>query len=274
MSLSDEEAESASSTTLTKSQMKKRIKREKWLSSRGDRRKLEREKRKNRRKELAQEREKLLADGEKVVSNFKRIKLMTDSDNKFRIVIDMNFEEYMTDSEIAKAVKQVGRIYAANRRSEQPCQLYITSLVGKIKDQFEITNTGYKNWDANCSELSYMDLFRDENDVNKKFVYLSGDAIDSLPSVDAMLDDASRIYIIGGLVDHNRHKNLCQTLASKNNIATARLPIHEHMKLNQRHILSTVTVFDIMLNILGSHKQWPEALADSIPKRKIVQTDK
>lgn len=274
--------------SLSKSQLKKQKKREKYLKGRVERRKLEKANRKLKRKAQAQER---LQGGDNATPAYRRPTLMADSKNKFRIVVDMNFEDYMTDSEISKAVQQVGRIYATNRHSESPCQLFITSLKGKIRDGFEKTNTGYKNWDANCSELDYVSLFtsgqngnnnsssssgavNNNNNNNNNFVYLSGDAEETLPTnVDEILKDESKIYIIGGLVDHNRHKNLCHKMALERKIPTAKLPIKENIKLSQRHILSTVTVFEIMLQVLGSHKSWPEALGAAIPKRKIASND-
>lgn len=256
------------SLTLSKSQLKKRLQREKWLANKDERRKYEKEKRKLKRQMQAKQREE---HGDQIVKKPCRT-LMAESKNKFRVVTDMDFEDYMTEIEISKAVLQVGRIYAINRHSENPCQLYISSLKGKIRDRFATTNAGYLNWDINHSEQDYISLFSKEEDSNNKnkFVYLSGDAEENLPDVDDILKDESRIFVIGGLVDHNRHKNLCHNMARERKITTAKLPIKDHLTLNQRDILSTVTVFEIMLQVLGFHKSWPEALVNSIPKRKVA----
>ena len=269
---------------MSKSQMKKLAKRQKFLEQRKDRRKLEKEKKKSKRRELVKQR---LEDGLSPTVPRKLFTKMSQSNNKYRIVIDMDFGEQMTDNEIAKASKQVGRIYALNRHSDNPCQLYVTSLTGKIRDRFAVTNSGYKNWDVNKSEKDYLELFNCDNtethedgshkssqdDVKKNIIYLTGDAEELLPNVDEILKDDSMIFIIGGLVDHNRHKNLCYQRATERQVRTAKLPIKEHVQLCQRHILSTVTVFEIMLNVLGSHKQWADALRSAIPKRKLVESD-
>lgn len=258
---------------ISKSQLKKQIKRQKWMESRDERRKIERERRKLKRKSESQERLLNKQNGQLSVPKPKRPVLMKESDNKFKVVIDMDFEDFMTDMEINKAVQQVGRIYSANRHSNNPCQLYISSLKGKILDRFAITNAGHKKWDINCSEKDYVDLFKEKtpnDDTLSNFIYLTGDSDNTLPDVNAILKDESKIFVIGGLVDHNRHKNLCHERAVTRNIQTARLPIKEHVKLCQRDILSTVTVFEIVLQVLGSHSSWPEALLAAIPKRKIA----
>lgn len=263
---------------LSKNQQKRLARLQKSLETRPERRKAEREKKKLKKRELARQR---LENGEPIPEP-RKYKLMAESSNKFRVVIDMDFEEYMTEDEMSKAAKQVGRIYAANRHCENPCQLYVTSLKGKVRDRFSITNSGYRNWDIHISEQDYIDLFScdklDKSDeevgnVEGNIIYLSGDADESLPEVDDILSDESTIFVIGGLVDHNRHKDLCRNRAMKRNIKTARLPVREHIKLSQRHIFSTFTVFDILLNVLGSRKQWVDAFVASIPKRKIASNE-
>lgn len=271
-------------SSLSKSQLKKLKKREKWLDQRGERRKLEREKQKAKRRAAAEERNKLGL--ERLAAP--KIRLMSESNNKFRVVIDMDFEEFMTEAETGASAKQVARIYSLNRHAENPCQLHVSSFKGKIEQTFATKNTGYKNWDCHMHADDYLNIFKtsdhqrsslmdddyddNEESFRKKFVYLTGDAQEDLPDVEEILKDDSKIFIIGGLVDHNRHKMLCYTKASDKNISTARLPIAKYVKLSQRSILSTVAVFEIMLNILGSQMTWSEALHQAIPKRKIAQS--
>lgn len=274
-SISVPEDNAPETNAISKSQLKKQLKRQKWIEFRGERRKLEREKKKMKRKLLAQERAADKKHPEASATPTKRHTLMKDSNNKFRIVIDMDFDEYMTDSEIKKAVQQVGRIYATNRHSQNPCQLYISSLKDRIRDSFALANTGYKNWDINCSDKDYLELFKtcDGSQPNtSNLVYLTGDSDHNLPDVELLVKDSSRIFVIGGLVDHNRHKNLCQERAVARGVPTAKLPIKEHVTLSQRHILSTFTVFEILLKVLGSHASWKESLLCNIPKRKIAQS--
>lgn len=258
---------------MSKNQMKKIARLQRMLDSRKERRKIEKEKKKLKKKELAKLRQDS-GDDPHVAINTKKTRLMSESGNKFRVVIDMDFEDYMTDAEIGKAAKQVGRIYSLNRHSERPCQLYITSLKGRIRDRFGVTNAGYLNWDVNISQDDYLTLFgsndTQENSDRDNIIYLTADTDKTLPSAEDLLKDESKIFVIGGLVDHNRHKKLCFERAEERKITTAKLPIKDHVQLCQRHILSTVTVFEILLNVVASRMSWRDALIASIPKRKLA----
>lgn len=58
-------------------------------------------------------------------------------------------------------------------------------------------------------------------------MYLTADSPDELSEL-----DPSKVYILGGLVDRNRHKGICYQRAQEAGVATARLPITQHMKLH------------------------------------------
>lgn len=70
---------------------------------------------------------------------------------------------------------------------------------------------------------SYLDFFKEQQD---KLVYLTADSKTSLVDL-----DETDIIVIGGLIDRNQHKGLCQTRATKNGLRTASFPISDHMKL-------------------------------------------
>ena len=59
-----------------------------------------------------------------------------------------------------------------------------------------------------------------------KLVYLTADSDVTLKSL-----DPSDVYIIGGIVDRNRYKNLTLDKANKDGIRHARLPIGDYMTL-------------------------------------------
>lgn len=74
-------------------------------------------------------------------------------------------------------------------------------------------------------------------------------------------------YIIGGLVDHNRHKGICYKRAMDKGIKTAKLPIGELLQMDSRKVLATNHVCEIMLQWLELG-DWGEAFMKVIPKRK------
>jgi hypothetical protein len=64
--------------------------------------------------------------------------------------------------------------------------------------------------------------------------------------------DAQKVYIIGGLVDHNAHKGYCHAHATAAGLATARLPIVEFMTAKEM----TRRVITVNQGIFKSHMHW------------------
>lgn len=263
---------------LSKTQAKKLKKQQEWLAQRPERRRLERLKKKAKKAADKQNN----CDSNEIQRISKRNTLMKESKNKFTIVIDLDFNEFMEHAEMNKLVKQIGRIYATNRKAEQPCQLYLTSLHGKIKEHMDKSQPGYINWDIHKCADNYLNLFSNKNDDLKgnngphnitnscdHIVYMSGDSENTLPEINEIIHGGTNVFVIGGLVDHNRHKGLCHKRAIESGVKTAKLPIDSNVKLNQRHVLSTFAVFEILLLITGTPDiTWKEALKQAIPKRK------
>lgn len=73
-------------------------------------------------------------------------------------------------------------------------------------------------------------------------IYLTADS-------ETLVDDLdpSKVYLIGGIVDHNRHKLLTFTKAQKEGLKTGRLPIRESgVTLTTSAVLTVNHVFDII----------------------------
>ncbi|CAG2196566.1 RG9MTD [Mytilus edulis] len=113
-----------------------------------------------------------------------------------------------------------------------------------------------------------------ENDYHEEFdkdkiVYLSGDS----PNVLEDLSD-DYVYIIGGLVDHNRYKGMCHQLAEEQGMSHARLSIGQYIEMKSRKVLTVNHVFEILLKY-SETKDWKESFFSVIPQRKVVNnTDK
>lgn len=99
-------------------------------------------------------------------------------------------------------------------------------------------------------------------DVDKSIVYLTADS----PYVLDRLE-ANTSYVIGGIIDRNRHKGLCYKVAREKNVRTAKLPIGEYMVLQDRHVLTTNQVVEIMVRWLELG-DWGAAFMQVIPTRK------
>ena len=74
-------------------------------------------------------------------------------------------------------------------------------------------------------------------------------------------------YIVGGLVDKNRHKGICYQTACDRGIKTAKLPIGEFMEMQSRFVLATNHVVEIMVRWLECG-DWAESFVRVMPKRK------
>lgn len=240
------------SNTLSKRQKKKLLKRQRWIDTREERKKKEREKQKRR---LEAKR----AAGE-ICGNVLRKRLkgatMAGSSCKQRVAVDMSFDDLMIEKHLAQCVKQISRCYSANRRVSDPLQFYVTNFEGKCHDLMSRQN-GYMNWDVHFKTENYLDLFT-KDDV----VYLTSESSNTISSL-----DVSKVYVIGGLVDHNVHKGLCYKLALEKGISHARLPIDEFIEMKTRKVLTVDQVFKILLGVTQG-KSWKDSFLEAIPPRK------
>lgn len=112
-------------------------------------------------------------------------------------------------------------------------------------------------------------------------IYLTADTGHTITSL-----DPTKTYVIGGLVDRNRYKNLCLRKAEHLGITAARLPIDAAFlptgkHLSSRKVLTVNQVLDILLGwteqkqrVVGEGEEekepsWMEALQRGLPGRKF-----
>ncbi|KAH7887482.1 guanine-1-methyltransferase-domain-containing protein [Phlebopus sp. FC_14] len=253
-----------------------------------ERRAREKEAKKRKRRERAQ----AIASGEiDVQVASKRRKTSAGGDVKSwgaRVVVDLGFDELMSDKEINSLTSQLAYTYSANRRAPYPfSSLLFTSLSGRTKERLDAINeAGYRRWSSTewweesyehiwtttCQLGQLSDGANNQSGPNSKansdtlretIVYLTADSEEELLEL-----KEGETYIIGGICDHNRYKNLCLNKANTSKIRHARLPIGRYIALATRKVLTVNQVFEILLNWLET-RNWEEAFWAVIPKRKF-----
>ncbi|CAI2173345.1 15467_t:CDS:2 [Funneliformis geosporum] len=176
-----------------------------------------------------------------------------------KVVIDLSFDELMNDVEISSLTSQLSRCYSANRSATRPVNLYFTSCGGRVQERFNTKLQNYVNWKNVIFESrSYLDCFNKD-----ELIYLTADSNECIQEL-----DEQKIYIIGGLVDKNRHKSICYNKSQKDNIASAQLPIGNYVQLSTRKVLAVNHVFEILIRWL-EYKDWEKAFLEVIPQRKF-----
>jgi tRNA (guanine9-N1)-methyltransferase len=95
-----------------------------------------------------------------------------------------------------------------------------------------------------------------------EIVYLSSESDNVLTHL-----KPNSTYIIGGLVDKNRHKGICHRRAVERGIKTAKLPIGQYLEMKSRQVLVTNHVLEIMLKWM-EFGDWGKAFMAVMPERK------
>ncbi|VDL77609.1 unnamed protein product [Nippostrongylus brasiliensis] len=239
----------ANGAGLSKSALKKLKSREKWLEVRKRKRVEEKQRKKEKRAALKEA---------GLVDRLKRFrgKTMDQSSCKVRVVIDMSFDHLMSEKDCRRTVQQLNWCYSANRRLPEPLQFYITSFDGACRKIYDSIESNI-NQDIYLKTESINDLFS-----KSEIVYLTAESDNVLSE----LDD-SKVYVIGGLVDHNSHKGLCYEQAVRLGYGHARLPIDEFVEMKTRKVLTINHVFEILAHF-SDHGDWEKAFFTVIPPRK------
>ncbi len=291
---------------LSKSQLKKLRKKQEWEAGREDRKLFRKQKNKEKkaRKRAARDATKEgapLTNGEALENGND-----TSSRNSLRpgvpkpvsgtllpitLIIDCAFDDLMHDRERTSLASQITRSYSDNHRAPFKAHLVISSFGGELKNRFDtVLNQHYKNWKGvKVVEEDYVKAAAQPNEwmASEKGGKLAGAfAVDAQPEQSAELDNHGEViyltsdsehtldrlkpystYIVGGLVDRNRHKGICYKSACDRGIKTAKLPIGEYMDMQSRYVLATNHVVEILIQWLECG-DWAEAFLKVVPKRK------
>lgn len=277
---------------LSKNQLRKLKKREIWEAGREQRKE-------KRREQMAKkkERRQLMVDnaretgGEEAVKALRKQWETTRSKSRrstllpLSIVIDCGYDELMNPHERISLAGQLTRSYSENTRAIWRSNLMFSSFNKQLKERFDNVLAPYRNWKGiriiqedfvHASELLKEQMaspkggklvgpFAEKSDAKPEdgeVIYLSSDSDNILTELKPYCT-----YIIGGLVDKNRHKAVCYKSAVAKGIKTAKLPIGDYIQMSSRQVLTTNHVVDIMLKWLELG-DWGEAFMKVLPPRK------
>ena len=290
---------------ISKNQLKKQRRQEAWDAKRDERKIKRKEKAKAKRERKCEEKrqqanclEEDTPVHEKSSTDPLQRQIPASSNRSIRVpmtvVFDCSFDDYMLEQEIKSLSTQITRCYSDNRSAPFRVHLAVASFGGRLKERHDvILNKQYQSWSGfhflsddfvTVSDKAEGWMEPDSENVSgalasegspeeprKEIVYLSSESDVTLERL-----HPNSTYIIGGLVDRNRHKGLCFKRAKDRGIRTAKLPIGDFMEMNSRQVLATNHVLEIMLKWLETGS-WAEAFMEVIPKRKggsIKQADK
>ena len=277
---------------LSKNQLKKIRKREKWEQERDLRKTARKEKaaaKKVQRKALYDEAR--ATGGEEAVQKlseaFKsnREKRKKSTLLPFTIIMDCGYDDLMHPGERTSLAGQLTRSYSDNTRAPWRANLMFSSFDKLLKHRFDTILAPYKNWKGikiiqedfvEAAEIAKQFMvsprggqlvgpFADKPDAKPEdgeVIYLSSDSENTLTELKPY-----HTYIIGGLVDKNRHKAICYKSAVEKGLKTAKLPIGDYIQMASRQVLTTNHVAEIMLRWLECG-DWGEAFLKVLPSRK------
>ncbi|KAF4126005.1 tRNA (guanine9-N1)-methyltransferase [Geosmithia morbida] len=286
---------------MSKNALKRLRKQQEWEDGRDDRRKRRKEKRYEMKDRRRERRQALEAQG---LPPEERPTKKPSTVARIALVVDCDFEQYMSDKERISLSSQVTRSYSDNRNARYRVNLWMSGWKGRLLDRFEtvLTNqhlswkgVGFHSGDfVECSQRAQEKMRGEvveplQRSLDLQPLSWARDGKDPFPLPDPepqprpeyghiiyLTSDSpytlerlepNKCYIVGGLVDKNREKGLCYRRARERGIRTARLPIGQFMMMQSRQVLATNHVVEIMLKWL-EYEDWGAAFEAVIPKRK------
>lgn len=287
---------------MSKNQLKKKRRLDAWEAGREDRKVIRKEKNKERKERKREAWKEQMTDENGNVPKMPPSRLPRHypghgAQVPITIIFDCDFEDLMYDAELKSLGLQITRCYSDNRKAKYKTHLALSSFGGKMKERFDgILAKQYtswkgfrffeedfvavadkaKEWMTTPKESDDIGALRrprkelaegeeasaDNTDDEGEIVYLSSESDNVLTHL-----KPNGTYIIGGLVDKNRHKGICHKRAVNRNIKTAKLPIGEYLEMRDRKVLVTNHVLEILLKWM-EYDDWGKAFTEVMPKRK------
>ncbi|XP_069781740.1 tRNA methyltransferase 10 homolog A-like isoform X2 [Narcine bancroftii] len=213
---------------MSKRQMKKLMREKRWHEQK------EQRKQKRKEKKVKKRRERQTRNEDGIEESARKYLKRDVTPSNIRVVLDCSFDSLMA------------------------LKMYLTSHNGQLKKNMDENDKGWVNWKGiTVTAKHFIEVIKNED-----LVYLTSDSPNMLNEL-----DASKAYVIGGLVDHNHHKGLTHDNAEKLGITHAQLPLGSYVKMNSRKVLTVNHVFEIILAYLEK-QDWEKAFFTVLPQRK------
>lgn len=266
---------------LSKRQQKRMLRQARWDEQKEERKKQRREKNKQRKIRKREEWQHIIEENGGNIPEKKRAVLVPVT-----LVIDCGWDHLMDDRQRISLGSQITRAYSDNSKAPYRSHLVISSFDKLLKERFDtVLRKMHENWRGikfmpedfvHASEQAKERMkgphggqlagaFAGKEDLapeNGEVIYLSSDSPNTLTELKPY-----STYIIGGLVDKNKHKGVCYQKAIEKGMKTAKLPIGEYLRMASRPVLATNHVAEIMMRWLELG-DWGEAFLQVIPQRK------
>ncbi|SCU91323.1 LAFA_0F03070g1_1 [Lachancea sp. 'fantastica'] len=184
-------------------------------------------------------------------------------DSGIKIVIDCAFDDLMNEKEVISLSNQITRAYSFNKRENHHAHVTVTSFDKRLKERFErdLKDSRFYDW-------KNFEFCEDPQLPVENTVYLTADTDETLESL-----EPGTTYIVGGIVDKNRHKLLCYNKARELGIPTRKLPLAQYVNLTGREVLTSTHVIQLMLRYFDN-RDWKEAFEAILPARKLEEVTK
>ncbi|VEU21520.1 DEKNAAC102474 [Brettanomyces naardenensis] len=253
---------------MSKHQWKKMVKRQRWVENKGKMKESRRERKKERNEERKRKIEDLKSKGEDYTELLRhkkpRIEVEDQVSTGAKVIIDCAFDDLMLEKEVVSLSSQITRSYSENKGGHNRVELLVTSFDKRLKERFDNSLRDYDKWNEKQIQFVEDDLDKVlEGEDLSKVIYLSADTDEKLEEL-----KSGETYIVGGIVDKGRHKNLCKEKAERLGIQTKRLPIDECIKISGRKVLATSHVVELLIKWF-KYRDWKEAFEDVLPPRKL-----
>lgn len=178
--------------------------------------------------------------------------------NSQQVVIDLGFEDLLTDKETKRLKNQLNLLYGSGSSSACPLRVQLCSMTETFAKEMN-SISGFRHWKADSTAQNPAQLH-----PATSLVYLSPDS----PNVLGPLDPA-RVYVVAGIVDDsNRLPGASADRAAGLGVTTARLPL----ELAARRLHRPLAVNHVweLLQRCANGCGWSEAFDQVLPQRTAL----